>query len=200
MASSSPLRTTILATRVCATLFAAAGLALYTVIMIKIMHPDFPATLEGLTALPLAGAATSVAWNLIIFATVRHISPLWCAGGDLLIFIILSVFGSIGLVHDDRSYLSNGLHFEYNQDPWLYEEITGASLLLVSVLLQLALAFLNIFAYKQRNASQGDPPPYYGKEQMKAGGEEDGKSFASFESYDVVVVPKAKRGKEEKRG
>lgn len=74
----------------------------------------------------------SVLWNLLAFATYRYVS-LWHAAGDFLVFVLLSVFGSIGLVHDARTYLSNGLHFEYNQDPWVYEEITGASLLLVSV-------------------------------------------------------------------
>jgi hypothetical protein len=56
-------------------------------------------------------------------------------------------------------------------------------------LLQLTLVFLNILAHKKRKLSVNElPPSYYGKN--KADLEVDVKSLASFESYDIVLVPK----------
>lgn len=67
---------------------------------------------------------------------MRHTftSHLFLAIGDLLIFITVAALGSIGFAHDNVTYLSNGQHWEYdNNSDWLQEEEIGATMLLVSV-------------------------------------------------------------------
>jgi len=53
----TPLKSIMLAVRVCAGIFAGVGLALYAIIFVKVIDERFPANNTGLTALPIAGVS-----------------------------------------------------------------------------------------------------------------------------------------------
>ncbi|KAL2064080.1 hypothetical protein VTL71DRAFT_4574 [Oculimacula yallundae] len=155
----------ILALRVCAGLFAAAGLALYVIILAKVTDDRFPGSKTGLTALPIGGAAISIFWNIIAIATVTFARPLWFAIGDVLIAVVLTALGSIGLRHDTVTYLSNGMYLQYDNGPWLEQEIAGGSFLLISLLIQLLLVLLSVLEnrrVKKLARTESAPPYIYG--------------------------------------
>lgn len=52
---ATPLRSIILALRVCAGVFAAAGMGLYVVILAKVTDDRFPGSEIGRTVLPIGG-------------------------------------------------------------------------------------------------------------------------------------------------
>ncbi|KAH9209540.1 hypothetical protein DL95DRAFT_449299 [Leptodontidium sp. 2 PMI_412] len=160
--ATTPLRSIILALRVCAGIFAGAGLALYVIIFARVTDERFPGSRTGLTALPIGGAAASILWNIMALATAAFTRPLLFALGDLFVAFVLTALGAIGLRHDTVNYLSNGMYKQYDNGPWLNEEIAGGSFLLISVLIQLLLVLLNIIENRRMKklARAGAAPPY----------------------------------------
>ncbi|KAH7416889.1 hypothetical protein BKA64DRAFT_636286 [Cadophora sp. MPI-SDFR-AT-0126] len=160
--AATPLMPVILAVRVCAGIFAGAGLALYAIIFAKVTDERFPASKTGLTALPIAGAVVSITWNIAALAFTGFIRRLLLALGDFTIALILTALGAIGLRHDTVHYLSNGMYLQYDDGPWLNQEIAGGSCLLISVLLQLLLVLLNKLenGRAKKLAMAGPAPPY----------------------------------------
>ncbi|KAK0118723.1 hypothetical protein ONS95_007612 [Cadophora gregata] len=165
MAATS-LMSVILAVRICAGIFAGAGLALYSIIFARVIDERFPATKTGLTALPVAGAVVSILWNIAALAFAGFTRPIWFAFGDVAVAAALTALGAIGLRHDTVHYLSNGMYLQYDNGPWLNQEIAGGSCLLISVLLQLLLVLVIILENRRAKkvARAGPAPPYtYGE-------------------------------------
>ncbi|KAG4442524.1 hypothetical protein IFR05_002024 [Cadophora sp. M221] len=195
--AATPLRTIILALRVCAGIFAGVGIALYAIILARVTDERFPGSRTGLTALPIGGAAASILWNLIALAAAPFTRPLLFALVDLAVAFFLTAMGAIGLRHDAITYLSNGMYKQYDNGPWLNQEIAGGSFLLISVLIQLLLVLLNIFEKRRMKklAKAGPAPPYTygaGSHIVDAKEKEDGidvdwKSVVSEESLTSSV-------------
>jgi hypothetical protein len=64
---------------------------------------------------------------------VKAIRPAYHAVLDFLDAAIVIVVGSIGFAYDVRWYLDNRTELNEEQDPWDYQEILAAVLLLVSM-------------------------------------------------------------------
>jgi hypothetical protein len=64
---------------------------------------------------------------------VKVVRPAYHAVLDFLDAAIVVVVGSIGFAYDDRWYLDNNTELNEEQDPWDYQEILAAVLLLISV-------------------------------------------------------------------
>ncbi|KAG4425621.1 hypothetical protein IFR04_001318 [Cadophora malorum] len=158
----TPLMSIMLAVRVCAGIFAGVGLALYAIIFVKVIDERFPANKTGLTALPIAGAIVSIIWNIAALAFTGFARPVLFALGDFSVAVMLTALGAIGLRHDTVNYLSNGMYLQYDNGPWLNQEIAGGSCLLISVLLQLLLVLLSILEKRRAKklAMAGPAPPY----------------------------------------
>ncbi|CZR61479.1 uncharacterized protein PAC_11375 [Phialocephala subalpina] len=191
----TPFRNLIFFLRIAAGIFAAAGLALYCVILVHVVG-DYAAEEIGLTTLPVAAGAISIFWNIASIIFMRHTrtSHLFLAIGDFLIFVAVAVLGSIGFAHDNVTYLNNGEHWEY--DNWLQEEEIGATMLLVSVLIQLLLVLFNFFEHRhlKKTGRRASLPPYPGAypgvlplymttTEKKGDWEVDWKSVVSEESH-----------------
>ncbi|KAF8861324.1 hypothetical protein BDZ45DRAFT_740391 [Acephala macrosclerotiorum] len=201
----TPFRNLIFFLRIAAGIFATAGLALYCVILTRVVG-DYASEETGLTTLPVTAGAISIAWNIASIVFMRHTrtSHLFLAIGDLLIFIAVAALGSIGFAHDNVTYLSNGQHWEYdNNSDWLQEEEIGATMLLVSVLIQLLLVVFNLLEHGHlgKTGRRLSLPPYPGaypgvlpervKVDRKDDWEADWKSVVSEESHPSVKKPMA---------
>ncbi|CZT01189.1 uncharacterized protein RAG0_08930 [Rhynchosporium agropyri] len=198
------LRNIVLALRLGAGMFAAAGLTLYVIILAKVTDDRFPGNKTALTALPIGGAAASIIWNIIALATATFTCarPILFSTVDFAVAIVLITLGAIGLRHDTVNYLSNVMYKQYDNGPWLAQEIAGGSLLLISVLIQLLLALLNVSESRRLwvAPTEASAPPYtYGAGPHKADlmeGEKyvdvDWKSFVSEDSLtDSLIEPEA---------
>ncbi|KAH6681371.1 hypothetical protein B0J14DRAFT_694919 [Halenospora varia] len=190
------------ALRASAGISAAAGMALYVVILAKATDSRFPATSIGLTALPLGAAAGSVLWNILALLAMTILKPIWHAIGDLLLAVTLAVLGSIGFYHDSHMYLKNAMYKVYDDDAWLSQEIAGGCLLLLSLLLQLLLVLFNVIEHRRlkRTGSNGQPSIYgcesgaYTEDKKDMDVEVDWKSVISSESStNSIKKPEAKK-------
>jgi len=191
---SFTLRNIVLFTRVSAGLFSGASLAVFVIILFKVLDPDFPSTKPDLSALLVAVLSCLILWNIIALLIVNYMRPISYAISDSIASLILLVFGAVGFRHDDVSYLSNGQYQVYGNSSWLTQEIVGGSLLVVTLVLQLLLVLLNALGPRWEIGSAGSgkvPPPGYAEMEKHNEKEVDVEcsSLLSWESSSSLKKP-----------
>jgi len=72
----------------------------------------------------------SIFWNLIVLVTIFFLNfpRFFYLAGDCVALLVIIIPTSIGFVHDDIQYLSNGQYLTNDNGPWLKQAIAAGSL------------------------------------------------------------------------
>ncbi|KAL3418829.1 hypothetical protein PVAG01_09050 [Phlyctema vagabunda] len=142
-------------TRLAVAMLSGGSLALFTIVLLKVLDPRFPSINEGVTALPVFGLSASIIYNLTAFLVTSWLSDkrLLVAVSDLTIAVAVAVLGGIGWKHDNNHYLSNGMWKMYDNPGWLEVEIGAGALLIIVVVMHLAIVISTIFVNTSKKST-----------------------------------------------